>query len=166
MSLTLLCKPEKPKRSRDEVCDDPYGRSQDRPSTSKYCPELRKQQAQIRSSNIQAGIDVANHNQQLTSKNCCQHALLRMGGKCIAYMNKPFLVNTPLLLLLIYPLFLLSLSSVWKKNSACITSITLLLHCSLSIPPSLCLLLILLYFTVFFSAFAQDIRILRMHFSN
>lgn len=76
------------RRSRGEVqCVDTHRRGRDRLSTPKHCPELMKQWAQIRTSIIQAGIDVTHHNQQLTSRNCRQHALFRMGGKCIAYMN-------------------------------------------------------------------------------
>lgn len=66
---------------------DPCRHGQDGPSTPGHCPELMKQQAQIRTSIIQPGIDATHRNQQLTSQNCCQHALFRMGGKCIAYMN-------------------------------------------------------------------------------
>lgn len=75
--------------------------------------------AQIRTSIMQAGIDVTHHNQQLTSQKCRQRALFRMGGKCIAYMNQSFLVTTP-------PSLPASVSSGWKKKSMCITSITLL----------------------------------------
>lgn len=103
--------------------------------------ELLKQWAQIRTSIMQAGIDVTHPDQQLTSQQCCQRALFRMGGKCIAYMS--FLVNTPLLLLLLlYPLFLLLSLLYGGKNQCALHP----LPCSCA---ALCLSLTLLYFILF-----------------